>query len=116
MAEYTKEMSECIMDCRECAQSCMETMVHCLEMGEDHAEVSHISLLNDCAVVCDASAALMTSVSLAYTDQCEVCEGVCILCAESCEAFEDDEMMQDCAEVCRRCAESCKEMALDEEE
>jgi hypothetical protein len=76
----------------------------CLEVGGEHPAPDHIRLLQDCAEICQTSANFMLRVSDFHGSTCEVC-------AEDCERFTDDEMMQQCAQSCRSCAESCREMA-----
>jgi len=80
-------------------------------MGGEHAEAGHIRLLLDCAEICQTSANFMLRMSELHGQTCDVCADVCGRCAEDCERFGDDQMMQQCAAACRSCAESCHEMA-----
>jgi hypothetical protein len=86
-------------------------MAHCLHMGGRHVEANHLTLLLDCAEICQTSANFMLRGSDLHSRTCAVCAEVCERCAESCERFTDDAMMQQCAQVCRSCAQSCREMA-----
>ncbi len=36
---------------------------------------------------------------------------ICQRCAQDCEQFKSDEMMQECARMSYECAESCRQMA-----
>lgn len=110
-SSITQEMQRCIEECQGCHEVCVETTIHCLEMGGEHSSPAHISLMLDCAQICETSADFMLRASPLHMRTCEVCADVCEQCAESCEMFADDEMMQKCAETCRSCAESCRVMA-----
>lgn len=106
------EMQRCIQNCSECHSVCLATTAHCLHMGGKHAEPSHITLLQDCAEICQTSANYMLRGSHLHQLTCGVCAEVCTRCAEDCEQMAgDDQQMKACAEVCRRCAESCRQMA-----
>jgi hypothetical protein len=104
------DMQKCIAVCVECARSCAETITHCLQMGGKHADARHITLLRDCAVICETSARFMLHGSTFHGQTCAVCAEVCDACAKSCEALGGEEMKA-CADACRRCAESCRRMA-----
>jgi hypothetical protein len=105
------EMQQCIDNCQECHGVCLQTVMHCLEMGGEHAQPQHIRLMLDCAEICETSANFMLRNSPLHGRTCGLCAEICVQCAEDCERFKDDEMMQQCAQVCRRCAESCERMA-----
>jgi len=110
--KFSKEVEECIKDCRDCGAVCIETISHCLELGGKHAGAAHIRVLADCAQICHTSAAFMLRGSKFDARVCSVCAEVCRSCADSCEQLAgDDELMRRCAALCRRCAESCDRMA-----
>jgi hypothetical protein len=105
-------MQRCIDECLDCYRACLETISHCLDLGGPHAESGHIALLQDCARVCEATAASMLTGSELHPRLAAVCAEACERCAESCERIADgDRMMLECAEICRRCARSCRAMA-----
>ena len=105
-------MEQCIQNCQDCHRVCLELVTHCLQLGDKHAEATHIRLLLDCAQVCATSADFMIRGSDMHGYTCGACAEVCARCAEECERMaEGDELMLRCAEVCRRCAESCRRMA-----
>ncbi len=106
-----QQMQDCIAECQRCHNTCTETITHCLEMGGDHVEPSHIGLLMDCAEICQTSANFMLRMSDFHGETCGVCAAVCERCADDCESFGEDEMMQKCAATCRSCARMCHEMA-----
>ena len=103
------EIQQCIQECQNCHAVCLSmAMSHCLEMGGKHVEPTHLSLMLNCAEICQASANFMLSSSDLHRLTCGVCAQVCEACAQSCEEIGD---MQECVETCRRCAESCRRMA-----
>jgi hypothetical protein len=107
----TDEMRDCIVECINCHSVCTETIRHCLEMGGEHANPNHITLLQDCAEICQTSGDFMLRASELHPRTCEICAEACECCAEDCESFKDDEKMLQCAVACRSCAASCREMA-----
>ena len=108
--EMSQAMDECIEECMSCHAVCLDTINHCLQMGGEHAAPGHITLLMDCAQICQTSADFMLRMSELHGLTCGVCADVCERCAADCERFADDEVMMECAESCRSCAESCREM------
>ena len=107
----SNSMQACIDNCTSCYQLCAHMITYCLEKGGLHAKSKHIQLLQDCAKICEVSANFMIRESHFHNLTCGACAKICIACAESCEAFSDDDMMKSCAEICRKCAKSCEEMA-----
>lgn len=102
-------MSQCIAHCLACSTACQQTaLLHCLEAGGKHVEPEHFRLMLDCAEICRASAALMSSGSAFHTDLCRLCAQICRACAASCAGLDD---MEDCVQACERCAASCEAMA-----
>ena len=106
-------MHRCIDECLECHRVCLATAAHCLEAdgGARHADARHLTLLLDCAEICQTSANFMLRGSDEHQRTCAVCAAVCHRCAEECARVTDDPVMQECAEACRRCADSCEAMA-----
>jgi len=105
------EMDECIEACLQCHVVCTMTAQYCLAQGGDHAEVSHVGLLLDCAEICQTSANFMVRGSPYHMVTCGACAELCRACADSCRTFADDDSMAHCAEVCDACASSCEQMA-----
>ncbi len=105
------EMQECIDRCTECHQLCTDTAAYCLQQGGRHADFVHMTLLLDCAEICQTSANFMLRSSELHGWVCGVCAEICKQCGESCEEFDSDEQMHRCAEACARCTESCRQMA-----
>lgn len=102
-------MQRCIEHCLECRRVCYEmAMTHCLREGGPHVEQGHLSLMMNCATMCQTTADFMLSESPLHAEVCRVCADVCAACAQSCARLSD---MQACEEACRRCETSCSEMA-----
>jgi hypothetical protein len=76
-----------------------------------HAASEQVTLLVDCAEICQTSANFMLRKSKLHTRTCDVCAEVCERCTGSCDSIGDDPRMRACAEECRRCASPCREMA-----
>ena len=108
--KLSPEMQQCIDACTRCHASCLETAHHCLHLGGKHADAHHITLLQDCAEVCQTSANFMHRGSEHSGHVCAACAMVCRACEKACRGMGDDEMMRNCAEACARCAESCEKM------
>ena len=54
------EMKSCIAECLHCYQTCLSTaMGHCLEIGGQHTEPKHFTLMMACAEICRTSAHFM---------------------------------------------------------
>jgi hypothetical protein len=104
------EVRECLKNCLDCYQTCTETTIRCLALGGKHSKLAVMSLLMDCATICNLNADFMLRNSNFYPQTCGITADICDECADVCERFDDDFMKQ-CASVCRRCAESCREMA-----
>ena len=107
----TAEMRQCIQECLTCHTASMDTARQCLEMGGQHAAAKHVTLLLDCAEICQTSANFMLRHSERHTQTCGLCAELCRACEESCRGFRGDHVMQAAADACRRCAESCERMA-----
>lgn len=110
MEEVSDKMKECKKACLHCYKVCTKTSSYCLEQGGEHAEVGHMTLMQDCAKICAVAADFMLRGSAFAEDICALCAEICDQCAESCEEF-DDEKMTKCAEICRECAEKCRMMS-----
>lgn len=105
------DLDRCIEDCHACATTCNATLQHCLEQGGKHAEWPHVTLLVDCAAICELAAGSISRSSPAHATVCRACADVCRACEKDCRAFTDDPIMQECADACARCAESCDRAA-----
>ena len=117
MALDNQYLNQCIEDCLACYQECLGCIPHCLALGGEHAEQKHITLLMECAQICQLSASVMKLKGSFAFEHCQVCAQVCDACAESCNNIDaKDEVMRNCAEMCRQCASSCRNMGKYTEE
>ena len=105
-------MKNSLMTMMKCAAACSHTVGYCLDKGGEHASRGHITLLLDCAKVCELAADFAARGSEYHTAVSALCADICDRCAEECVRLdENDEMMQHCADMCRRCSEECRNMA-----
>jgi hypothetical protein len=110
--QMSREMHDCTENCLNCHSICLATVNHCLGMGGAHATSAHITLMLDCAEMCQTSANFMLRNSALHERTCGICAEICTLCAGDCERIDpNDSQMRACAEMCRQCAQSCREMA-----
>lgn len=107
----SSELERCAKTCSECYEVCVKTVQYCLKKGGDHAEASHINLLNDCLCICATSADFLLRGSDNHVATCTACAEICSKCAEECRTMESDPQMKKCAEACEKCAESCERMS-----
>ena len=56
MAHHPDHNVEIMTDCHDI---CLQTVSHCLEKGGDHARTEHVTLLLDCAEICQTAANFM---------------------------------------------------------
>ncbi|HWP18804.1 MAG TPA: four-helix bundle copper-binding protein [Burkholderiaceae bacterium] len=102
-------VQQCIDDCLKCYRMCWSmALTHCLPRGGAHAEPAHVSLMLDCAQMCETTARFMLSASTLHTELCALCAKVCAACAQSCRGLEG---MEDCEAACRACEASCRAVA-----
>jgi hypothetical protein len=104
-------LDQCIQDCLACYQECTSCLPHCLSLGGKHVEQKHLTLMMECAQMCEMSATIMQLKGDFAYEQCQLCAKVCDACAESCLRIDPkDAIMKRCADMCRRCAQSCRSM------
>lgn len=107
--QMRNQTEQCIQNCLDCHRHCLSIIAHCLEVGDKHAEHAHITLLLNCAEICQTTANFMLRSADSHQGIWSACAEVCLRCATACERFDDD-LMKECAAACRRCAESCQLM------
>lgn len=112
MTKMNDDMQIGVENCQACHAACLKTISLCLEMGDDHAEVNHIKLLQDCVQICQTSADFMLRMSNFHPQVCAVCADICNACAKSCESLseQDSDFMHQCAQACLQCSQSCRNM------
>ncbi|HEY5463537.1 MAG TPA: four-helix bundle copper-binding protein [Hanamia sp.] len=99
-----QQYQKCIDACLACATICNHCAVSCLEEKEVPNLTKCIRLDLECAVVCRASAELMTLNSVHSSGICGLCTTICDACAEECEKHSAMEHCKECAESCQVCA------------
>ena len=104
-------MNECIELCAASHVMCLETANYVATSIRSAASVALISLLNDCAEICQTTSNSMVRKSALHTTLCRACAEACEKCARECERQSGDQHMIHCAATCRRCAASCSQMA-----
>ena len=106
----SSELDKCAQMCLECYQICAKTISYCLSKGSKHAELKHITLLEDCAKICATSADFLIRGSELHAYTCAACAEICERCAKECKQMSDNKKCE-CADTCARCAESCRSMS-----
>lgn len=101
---------KCIDDCNRCAQACYECFKLCLNEQDIASRKVCISLLIECAQMCQMSATHMAMDGQFAKEHCTMCASVCERCAQECGKFTDPHCSE-CTEVCTKCAAECKAMA-----
>ncbi|MPN09638.1 putative cysteine-rich protein YhjQ [bioreactor metagenome] len=106
----TDKYQSCIDACNKCEQACYECFKACLNEADVAARKNCISILVECAQMCQMSSVEMAMDAQFAKEYCQMCATICDACAKECEMFKDDHC-QKCAQECRACAEQCRMMA-----
>lgn len=103
--------SSCIEACLDCSQTCTACADACVHEQDVVSLTRCISLDEQCADICDATARLLSRPGAlertAMSSLLAACEAICAACAEECEQHVGMSHCKICAEVCRRCEEAC---------
>ncbi len=111
MATMTRNKYQaCIDECNRCAQTCYECFRACLNEPDINARKNCISILVECAQMCQMSALIMSMDGEFVKEHCKLCAAICDKCTTECEMFKDDHCKQ-CATECHTCADKCRKMA-----
>jgi predicted O-linked N-acetylglucosamine transferase (SPINDLY family) len=107
-----RQYQKCIEACIECATECNHCAVACLEEKDVQYLTKCIRLDLECAIICRASAEVMTLGSSYSRQMCDLCATICNACAEMCEEHANMGMehCRECAEACRACAKELMEV------
>ena len=111
MAAGTMSLQTCVESCWRSHVMCLETERYCLEKGGMHVMLTHMTLLADCAEMCEKTANSLLRRSPQHGAICIACAQLCDACAQECELMKEDERMLLCARTCRDCANHCREMS-----
>ena len=97
----------CIEACLRCAALCNHCATSCLQ-EKDHAHMATCIQLNmECAVICYATAELMSLNSPRVAELARICAQMCDTCAEECNKFMHEHCLE-CADACTKCAYECE--------
>ena len=104
-------MEEAIQNSLECFRATTYGMEHCLSLGEKYSDQKHITLLKECAEICQITASFMIESSDFAHDVCGICARLCDLCGDSCYDLDpQDPILRACMDACKNCADSCRNM------
>jgi hypothetical protein len=106
----TNKHQTCIDACKKCTQTCYECFHACLNEPDLNARKNCVSMLIECAIMCQMSVTMMSMNGQYSKEHCSLCYKICVSCAKECKKFKD-EHCQDCAQVCNDCADECRKMA-----
>lgn len=112
-SEKSHQIQACIDACTKCAQICYECFNACLSEPDVNARRDCISMLVECAMMCQMSVSMMTMNAKFSMQHCELCEKICNQCAQECAMFKDEHCKK-CAEICLQCADACRNMTHSE--
>ena len=110
VTKTTDKYQRCIDACNACAQACYECFKLCLNEQDVQARKGCISMLVECAMICQTASSLMFLDAQHAMEFCKLCAAVCDKCTNECSMFKDQHCA-DCANQCRTCAEECRMMA-----
>ncbi|AYD39644.1 four-helix bundle copper-binding protein [Clostridium fermenticellae] len=100
---------QCIDECNKCAQKCYECFKACLNEPDVQNRKNCISVLIECAQMCQMSASLMSMDSCSVKEHCRICANICDKCAQECGMFKEQHC-QICMQECKKCADECRNM------
>jgi len=105
----TDKMQACIDACTKCAQACFECFNACLNEPDLNERKNCVSMLVECAMMCQMSSAMMSMSGKFTLEHCTICATICEKCEQECKMFKDDHCKK-CSDICHMCAEECKNM------
>jgi hypothetical protein len=105
----TDMLQSCIDACQSCTQACYECLNECLNEPDLSARKDCVSMLFECAKICEMATATMAMGGQFAKQYCDLCATVCDKCADECNMFKDDHCKK-CAETCHACASECRKM------
>lgn len=109
VTNVTDKYQKCIDACNQCAQACYECLKACFNEPDAASRKACMSILLECARICELAVAYMSMDAQYAKDLCKLCAIICDKCAQECDMFKDDHC-QKCADVCRNCANECRQM------
>ena len=101
------EMQQAAQDCMTCHDVCLQTVQQCQQAGGEHAQASHIQMMQDCAELCQATAHFLQHGSPVTAVVCGATAQVTQRCAMECEQMGDT----NCANACNNASSSTGQIA-----
>lgn len=105
-----QQTSRLITLLNDCARVCNQCAVACLNEKDPGMLAACIKTDLDCATLCHTTATFLERGSGDADAVLSVCGVVCDHCADECEKHSHMEHCRICAEICRQCAEACQQM------
>lgn len=99
----------CIDACLYCASVCNLCSSACTQEMNVKIMTKSIQLCMECAIICYATAQLMSLGSTKTKAMFRLCTNLCEACANECAKHEIDHC-QECTAACRRCAAECRRL------
>jgi hypothetical protein len=106
--EYV-DYQTCIDSCLSCADLCNHSASASLLANEHKVMAKCIQLGMECAVICYATAQLMSLGSQKVAEFCRICAAFCETCAIECETHLFDHCKESAA-ACKLCAIECRKL------
>lgn len=103
-------MDMCIAHCLEAHRNCLEAARFAIENRERSVANALITILTDCAEICQGTANSMSRGSPLHMIMCDACAKACRRCEQECLRLSDTLFIR-CADSCRTCADDCAHMA-----
>ncbi len=101
------EMQQAAQDCMNCHDVCLQTVQQCQQAGGQHAQESHIQMMQDCAELCLTTAHFLQHGSPVVVAVCNATARVTERCALECEQMGDT----DCANACNNASSATGQIA-----
>lgn len=101
----------CIDACLSCADLCNQSASASLLVNEQKVLANCIQLNMECAVICYATAQLMSLGSKKVAEFCSICAAICETCALECDMHELDHC-KECTAACKVCVIECRKLLL----
>jgi len=107
-------IEKCISACYACAAACEKCATLCLAEDDVKKMTTCILLDRECAVICLATAKILSIGADNFQMLCKACEDMCLTCAKECGRHADMYHCKQCAEACRHCADMCRKLIVED--
>lgn len=96
---------------QDCAVMCERTAAHLMRIPDAYIRQHQINNLIDCAAVCEMCTKMISRHSIFTKSFSEYCAFVCEYCGNECLRYPDHES-QMCGKMCLECARACRSFAM----